>query len=130
MGIDAIIALAGLIVPPAVDFVKKKFLGSKDTPEATLSSLATTKPEVMPAFVTAQAQMLDAQTKFFNRDVAGTPSQWVVDVRAAIRPVGVIIAFAILGLTMITKDFQVAEGSRYTCELLIASWFGSRLSKD
>ena len=47
MMLDAIASLGGLIVPPIFDFVKKKFLKKDDTAEATLSSLAVTKPEIL-----------------------------------------------------------------------------------
>lgn len=137
-GVDAIIALAGLAIPPVVDFVKKKFLKKEqDTPEATMSTLATTKPEVMPAYLTAQTGLMEATIKFFNRDVCGTPSQWVVDLRAAIRPVGVVISFvtlivlAVMALTGFKVDPTVAEtlaGVRYSCELVVSSWFGDRIA--
>jgi len=49
MGIDAIIALIGLVVPPAFDFIKKKFIKQgKDSPEATMASLAVTKRKFYP----------------------------------------------------------------------------------
>ena len=62
MGIDAIIALAGMILPPAIDFIKKKFIPqSADTPEATMSSLATSKPEVLPGYLAAVTGYLKAR---------------------------------------------------------------------
>jgi len=137
-GIDAIIALAGLILPPAVDFVKKKFLRKdQDTPEQTMSTLATTKPDVLPAYVTATTEYLKAQISYFNRDVSGTPSQWVVDMRAAIRPLGVVGAMIVLGIMAIaafqgykvTSDAQTTvDGVRLSCELIVTSWFGDRIS--
>lgn len=138
MGIDAIITLAGLAIPPVVDFVKKKFLKpSQDTPEATISALATTKPDVLPAYLSAQTSYMEATIKFFNRDVCGSPSQWVVDLRAAIRPSGVVISFAILftlGIMSVIgyqTDATMADtlaGVRYSCELVVSSWFGDRIS--
>jgi len=137
-GIDAIIALAGLILPPAVDFVKKKFLRKdQDTPEQTMSTLATTKPDVLPAYVTATTEYLKAQISYFNRDVSGTPSQWVVDMRAAIRPCGVVGAMVVLGIMAIaafqgykvSPDAQTTvDGVRLSCELIVTSWFGDRIS--
>ena len=140
-GADAIIALVSLAFPPIVDFVKKKWLKpTQDTPEATLSTLATTKPEVMAPYITAQTGLLDAKTRFFNRDVSGTPSQWVVNLRASIRPVGVIISFLILsgmaiayftdGKTVNPEVKPVIDGVRYACISVITSWFGDRLSED
>ncbi len=134
MGIDAIVALAGLVIPPVTDFIKKKFLKKEqDTPEATLSTLATTKPEVMPEYLKAQAGLMDAMTRFFNRDVCGTPSQRVVDLRAAIRPLGVVLSFIILAVIAVlhgtnTADISGAAGVRYSCELVISSWFGDRIA--
>ena len=141
---DLLVGLGGLIVPPAVDFLKKKFLKPEnDTPEATMSSLATTKPEVLPDYVTAVTGMLKARVDFFNRDVIGSPSQWVVNLRAAIRPVGVILSFAILAalaVLAITNETalydanaatffpDVITGVRLTCELIVSSWFGSRIT--
>jgi hypothetical protein len=141
MGLDAIVALVGMALPPVVDFVKKKFLnGKQDTPEATLSTLATTNPEVMPAYLTAQTGYMEAMVKFFNRDVCGTPSLWVVDLRAAIRPIGVIIAFVVLVtmavMSIMANDQPDPDGSidkmltgiRYSCELMVSSWFGDRFT--
>jgi len=138
MGLDAIIAIGSLLIPPVVDFVKKKFLKKEqDTPEATMSSLATTKPEVLPEYVKAVAGWLDAQVKFFNRDISGTPSQWVVDLRAAIRPVGTVLAFATLALMVsaalggykpVPEMADTITGVRYSCEVMVSSWFGSRIS--
>ena len=69
MGIEAILALVSLVIPPAFDFAKKKFLKpSQDTPEATMAALATTKPEVMGEYLKGQAGLLEAKTKYFNRE--------------------------------------------------------------
>jgi hypothetical protein len=138
VGIDAIIALVGLLAPPAIDFAKKLFLKpDKDTPEATMSALATTKPEALAAYVEALSKYLKTQIDNFNRDISGTPSQWVVDMRSAIRPIGTIasmLILAVLGYLAITgtkidptmKD--TIDGVRYTCEGIASSWFGSRIS--
>lgn len=138
MGLDAIIAIGSLLLPPVVDFVKKKFLkSSQDTPEATMSSLATTKPEVLPAYVTAITGWLQAQVQFFQRDISGTPSQIVVDLRAVIRPLGVLGAGITLGGMVVASvygwkpDPSVSDtiaGVRYSCEVIVSSWFGDRLS--
>lgn len=138
MGLDAIIAIGGLLIPPVVDFVKKKFLKpDADTPEATMSSLATTKPEILPSYLAAVTGYLKAQIDFFNRDVSGTPSEWVINLRAAIRPLGVVFSFFVLAGMVVAafSGYQVGpevkptfEGVRYTCELIISSWFGTRIS--
>lgn len=130
--------MAGLVIPGAIDFVKKKWLTpEQDSPEATMSTLATTKPEVLPQYMTAMAGWLDAQVKFFNRDVTGTPSQWVVDLRAAIRPIATIGAGAMLGIMVFASisEYKVdptmaasLAGVRLSCEAIVSSWFGSRIS--
>jgi hypothetical protein len=137
-GLDAIVAIGGLLLPPVVDFVKKKWLKKEqDTPEATMSTLATTKPDVLPGYVTAVTGWLQAQVSFFNRDVTGTPSQWVVNLRAAIRPVGVCLSFLILIAMVWTSllgwkpDPSMADtltGVRLASEAMVSSWFGDRLS--
>lgn len=137
-GLDAIVAIGGLLIPPVVDFVKKKFLKKEqDTPEATMSTLATTSPDVLPGYVTAITGWLQAQVSYFNRDVTGTPSQWVINLRAAIRPVGVIGA----GLTLIGMVVgalagwkpnplmaDTLTGIRLASEAVVSSWFGDRIS--
>ena len=138
MGIDAIIALAGLVIPPAVDFIRKKWLDpEEDSPEATMATLATTKPEVLPQYMTAMTGWLKAQVELFNRDVSGTPSQWVVDLRAAIRPIATIGAGLILTGMVFTSvmgykvDPTMADalaGVRFSCETIVSSWFGSRIT--
>jgi len=136
MGIDAILAIGGLVIPPVVDFVKKKFLNEKDTPEQTLSTLATTKPDVMPSYIEAQSKLLLAQKEYFNRDVCGTPSQIIVNLRAAIRPVGVVLSFIILSVIAIIGvqkvdffDNTAIQGVRYACIAICTSWFGDRIAK-
>ena len=147
--IDLIATVGGLIIPPAFDFIKKKFVKrSDDTPEATLSSLATTKPEIMPAYLEALVKWNDSQKEMFNRDVIGSPSQWVVNLRAAIRPIGVAFAMIILvtmviliitgniytanavvtGLASAIASDPTLTGVRLTCETMVSSWFGHRIS--
>lgn len=137
MGIDVLVAIGGLLLPPVVDFVKKKFLKpGADTPEATMSSLATTKPEVLPDYVTAVTAYLQAQVNYFNRDVSGLPSQWVINLRAGIRPGGVIGALVILCVMVVASimswkiDPSMSDtlaGIRLSCEAIVSSWFGDRL---
>ena len=137
--IDLIATLGGLVLPPAFDFIKKKFIKSEnDTPERTIGSLATTKPEVLPQYVEALATLKNSMVKFFNRDVIGTPSMWVINLRAAIRPIGVILAFVTLGAIVYlslnskmltdTNILETVTGVRLSCEVIISSWFGSRFS--
>jgi hypothetical protein len=140
MGIEAGLAIISLLIPPAFDFVKKKFLKpTQDTPEATMAALATTKPEVMGEYLKGQAGLLEAKTKYFNRDVCGVPTQWVINLRASIRPAGVIMAFIILSgmaylsfsnYTFSAEMKSTVDGVRYACVVIMASWFGDRLSAD
>lgn len=127
-GLDLIASLGGLIIPPAFDFIKKKFLGAKaDTPSQTLSTLATTKPEVIPAFVSAQAQLLEAQKNFYNRDVIGDLSRWVTDLRGAIRPLGVIFCFVYL-FSELWFNLPRNVGVETFCCATVSSWFGHKLT--
>ena len=138
MGIDAIVTLAGLVIPSVVDFVKKKFLKKdSNTTEATMSTLATTKPDVLPEYLNAVVGHLKAQIEYFNRDISGTPSQWVINLRAAIRPSGVVMAFSTLIVLAVLSlaGYEINEtakdtltGVRLSCELVVSSWFGDRIS--
>jgi hypothetical protein len=135
-GLDLIVSLGGLLIAPAFDFIKKKFIKSEnDTPERTIGTLATTKPEAVEGYIKGYAELLKAKVDFFNRDVIGTPSQWVVNIRAVIRPVGVCLSFIILItiaiLTLLGRmDIESATilGIRLSCEAMISSWFGDRIS--
>lgn len=106
MGIIEIIAtLGGMVLPPAVDFLKKKFLKpSSDTPEATMSALATTNPEVLPQYMTAMSGWLEAQTKYFNRDVVA------------------LVADTIPGLA------PLDQGTRCGMFAIVGNWFGARIT--
>ena len=127
-------AIAGMILPPVVDFAKKKWLpAGTDTPEATLSTLATTNPEVMVDYVDATSRQMEAKIKHFNRDVVGQPSQWVVDTRAAIRPVTTAVCTATVVVDAIAQAFmghpvnaqvQMAIAPAW---IIVGSWFGTRL---
>lgn len=131
MIIDAAVSILSLIAPPIYDFVKKKFLKPEaDTVEATVSSLATTNPEVMAPYILAITEKLKVDIQWFNRDVIGTPSLWVINLRAAIRPVTVAISLAILAASMLVI-FDLEPGTRLFLEANISNWFGSRLvTKD
>ena len=127
--ISAILAIGNVLVPPVVDFVKKKFIPSEnDTPERTMGTLATSKPEVLPAYITAITGHIKAKVEYFNRDVIGQASQWVVDLRAAIRPIAVLVSFLLLGLEG-AKILVLEDGARYACVTVTSNWIGSRLTK-
>jgi len=124
---DLISSALGFVIPPAFDFIKKKFLKpNSDTPEATLSALATTKPDVMPSFIDAYARFKESETKYFNRDVIGQPSFWVVDLRAAIRPVFTVISLTLM-FSATAFHWQIDQSIQCLMEITISSWFGSRL---
>ena len=124
--LETITALVGFALPHAVDFVKKKFLKpNQDTPEATANSLAMTNPEVLPAYVSSMAQLFQAQTRYFNRDVVGTPSQKVIDLRAIIRPATVVASMLLLALSS-QNMLNLDEGTRSALIFNISNWMGSR----
>lgn len=127
MGVEAVLAIAGALVPPVANFVNKKWLKKdSDTTEATANTLATTSPEILPSYLQSMSGWYDTLIRYFNRDVIGTPRQWVIDLRAAIRPAAVVLSVLIiaidaplsLGLTPETRGAMLAN---------ISSWFSSRL---
>jgi len=127
-GIDAIMALGGLVLPPVFDFVKKKFIkGEQDSPERTIGSLATTKPEVLPAYIEALAKWTTTKTGWFNRDVIeGKVSGWVANWRASIRPA--LVTMAIVHWTIaIVWSISIEPTLRATEILLVSEWCGERL---
>jgi len=126
MGIDAILALGGLVIPPVFDFIKKKFVKGGDTAQATAATLATTKPEILPEYMKSMAGLTEADIKWFNRDVIGMPSQWVIDLRSCIRPLSVVIGFILLALDMLDPGILDA-GTRGSIIVNNSSWFGSRI---
>ena len=129
MGVlEAILAVGGMVIPPVFDFVKKKFIPAEnDTPERTAGALATTNPGILPGYVSATAELFRARKDFFNRDVIGAPSQWIVDLRAAIRPISVVAGFAALAMEQIEPSFKLDPNTRGAIILNNASWFGSRM---
>jgi len=127
MILESAMALGGLVVPPVFDFIKKKFLGPKtDTPESTLGTLATTKPEVIDKYIASLSELYKAKTMFFNRDVVSTPSLWVINLRASIRPICVVL-FMAMRFAIWKFNFQVDEGFCGMMDMCITSWFGSRM---
>lgn len=126
--LDLIAVLGGIVIPPAFDFLKKRFVRSeRDTPEATISALATTKPEALSGYIDAIARLRAAEKEFFNRDIVGETSRWVNNLRAAIRPAGVVVSFLILwGIAAGWIDNQ--DGVRLSAEGVISTWFGSRVA--
>ncbi len=126
--IELIASLAGLVVPPAFDFLKKKFLKPKDdSQESTLSSLAVTNPDVMPEYVKANADLLRAQVDYKNWDVVGNISAWVSNLRASIRPIFVIASLLILAYS-VAYQITIDPSFKALMDVCISSWFGSRLT--
>lgn len=127
MGIESIVALAGIFGPSVMDFIKKKFLKQdKSDPEAVLGNLSLQSPETMPPYVNALSTYLDAQTRFFNRDISGQPSTWIVDLRASIRPLSIIAGFALLAADFFSPG-QLDQGTRAAIIANNSSWFGQKL---
>lgn len=127
MGIESIVALAGIFGPSVMDFIKKKFLKQdKSDPEAVLGNLSLQSPDTMPPYVTALSTYLDAQTRFFNRDISGQPSTWIVDLRASIRPLSIMAGFVILFLEAIGVA-TLDVGTRSAIIANNSSWFGQKL---
>jgi len=123
---DIISSVLGFVGPPIFDFLKKKFLSPKsDTPEATLSALATTKPEIMAPYTDALARLFDAKTKFFNRDVVGDISKWVCNLRSIIRPLFVIytLVYWVLAAKL---GWQTDVYIKTIMEINCTSWFSTR----
>jgi len=128
MGIDLAVSLGSMLIAPVFDFIRKKFIKTEsDTPERTMGTLATTKPEALAGYTTAMATYLDSQVKYFNRDVVGTTSSWVNDLRASIRPIAVAIGLLIF-LGSVFIQIPIPDGIRLFFEAIIGSWFGDRIS--
>lgn len=125
MGIDAIVGLVSLFGPKIIDTVKG-WLHRKDSPEATLASLAQTAPDKLAEYVNAQAALITAQNSGVNSDITGSVSVWVSDVRAMIRPFITCVAVIHIVYSSVSGT-AIPEQFRYTYEAAIGSWFGSRL---
>jgi hypothetical protein len=97
-----------------------------------LSTLATTNPEVMVKYVDAQSKQMDAKVRYFNRDVVGEPAQWVVSLRAAIRPIvtalccGAAIGEVAYNAIAPTPSPQLSVAAA-PAWVLVGNWFGTRL---
>ena len=125
--LEAITTIGSMIIPPAFDFIKKKFIKSDDdTPERTISSIAATKPETLPEVVNAYAELYKAKKEWFNRDVIGETSRWVNDLRASIRPITVIVCLVIY-LTGILLQIDLPEEFTIPATSWIGLWFGNRM---
>lgn len=125
--ISLITTFGSVIIPPLFSLVKGIFgKGKTESPEETISNLATTKPDAVAPYVEALSKYLTSQTQFFNRDVAGIPSAWVVNLRACIRPISVIIAFVILFM-QVFKFAQTPNPVVITCQVVIGNWIGTKI---
>ena len=131
--LEAITALVGTVIPGAFKLVKSIF-GKKEnqSPQEALDEIALNKPEILPEYVKALAAQQEAQTAWFNRDVSGELSQWVRDLRSAIRPTVVACSFLILlieGIVRIATGVQMLdEPTRAACTGYIGIWMGDRIS--
>lgn len=121
--------LGSMVLPPLLEIVKAKALGTRD-PVQMLSSLAVNEKtaQVIPSLIENWRSLIETQSqlqvKMFNVDVIGQPSQWVVDLRASIRPVTVIIS---LLLFIISPFITVPDYVQQACAGFIGFWFGNRM---
>jgi hypothetical protein len=127
MGIDAIVGLVSLFGPKLISLVGGMF-GKKNSPEQTLASLAQSNPDALGKYIEAQATLLKAQNEAVNADVSGAISVWVSNVRALIRPALSVLA-AVHLVYAYAHGTVLDEGTRYTYEAMLCSWFGSRLAR-
>lgn len=126
--LSLIATLAGLVLPPVVDIAKHKLgVAPKNTEEAFLE-VASKNPEQLSAYVEAQAKLMDSKVKYFNRDVIGAPSQWVVDLRSGIRPVATLGCFGLIGADG-AHWITLSPDSVSTCWFIASSWFGDKLRR-
>lgn len=127
-GLELVVPLFGLIAPPVTDFIKKKFLEKEDdTVERTASALATTSPDTLPSYIEAMSKFTESRVGWFNRDVIGNPSVWVVDLRAAIRPITVAASLLIIAFDHYSPSIDTQTKTALLTN--ISNWFGDRMSK-
>ena len=124
IALDIIASVAGFALPAIVDLTKSIF-GIKSSQEGTLSTLATTNPEVMPQYIDALARLKDAETKWFQRDVTGELSKWILNFRGFIRPFGTAFSFAALTLNH-SVQLNLTPGTEASFCFVLGNWFGSR----
>jgi len=131
--LEAITALTGTIIPGAFKLIKSIF-GKKEnrSHQESLDDIALAKPEILPAYIDALSKQMEAQTNWFQRDTQGEVSQWVRDLRSAIRPSVVACSFILLfieGILMVAFGKQMlSEPTRAACTGFIGTWFGDRVS--
>lgn len=131
--LEAITAIVGTVLPMTTKLIKSIFgKKSNQSPQEAIDDIAIAKPEILPAYVEALSKQMEAQTAWFNRDVSGELSQWVRDLRSAIRPSVVACSFIILFLEgilmLITGKQMLNEPTRAACTGFIGTWFGDRIS--
>ena len=124
-GIDVIAAGLGYIIPPIFDMIKRFLPEKKQSIEDTLGTLATTKPEMMAAYIDSVAKLKAAGTAEFNQDVIGQTSTWVTNLRAVIRPVTVILCMSAWIASIFVKIPLQPEMAAFM-SFTIGNWFGSR----
>jgi hypothetical protein len=128
LGLDVLGGVIGFALPVVSDLVKSLF-GKNKGPQATLTTLATTKPEVIPEYVKANAALLEAETKYFKRDMPEDSTRmpiWVLALRGAIRPIGTLICFLSLALNKFAS-LNLTPGTEASFCFILGAWFGSRV---
>jgi hypothetical protein len=131
--IEAITGILGTVLPPAFKLVKGIFgRKSNQSPTEALDDIATTKPEILPQYVEALAKVGEMELRYFSRDVTQPLTQWVADLRAAIRPSAVVISFVLLLIDGIAKagwgTHAFDDGTRAAYTGYIGTWIGDRIS--
>lgn len=135
MGIDAIVSLVSLFGPKVIDTVKG-WIHRKDSPEATMASLAQTNPDKLADYVNAQAAIMTAETESIKaRYEADLPDpkaapMWLIAWRGSIRPAIITLSWVHITITIALHGFEsvstVPEWLRYIYESANASWMGDR----
>ena len=129
MGLETILTtLLSSAIPPLLDILKTKVVGAQK-PEQILGSMALNEKtaQFVPQFVESLQKLIETQSQFqkdlFNVDVVGQPSQFVVDLRALIRPVTVLVS---LGVFAVSPFVEIPQYVQQACSMFIGFWFGSR----
>jgi len=125
---DGLLSLVSFIVPPLFNFINRKFVPSSDE-DSTLSILATTKPEVLAPYIDAYAKLIESKTEYANRDIVGTPSKWLINLRGSIIPICVLIAVPSL-CAILFFNMPAPPKIVHLLDVIISGWFGNMILKD
>lgn len=125
--IEVISALVGGVLPPAIRLVRDViFRDRKSSQYDNIYTLATESPQHLPEYVKALADLVRAEKELFNKDVSGEIPRWVAGLRAAIRPMVVILSFVVLIIDFFSL-MDAGAGVRAACTGYIGAWMGDRV---